>query len=136
MPRDERDRILADTGWGVKPDDQPANASQAGDGAHRVFPYQPDQPDVVRRILRAQRRGFNSATRVRIQGASTFIVDINRDVFTVEGLGFGDENLILLLQALGAAFSPAEIRAIGRDETAAREFELTRAWAWGAERTG
>ena len=132
----ERDRVIADSGWGVKPDDQPANASEAAHRASRVYRYDPGEPDVVRRILLAQRRGFNTANRVRVERGRIAIIDINRDEFVVEGLGYGDENLVPLLQNLGAAFDPEDLRRLGPDESAAREFALSRAWAWGAERSG
>ena len=135
MPED-RDRVIADSGWGIKPDDQPANAADAGKHACRVYPYDPTEPDVVRNILRTQRRSFNTANRVRIEPGRTVIIDINKDEFVVEGLSYGDEKLIDLLQNLGAAFDPVAMKNFTRDEQAAREFALSRVWAWGAERTG
>ena len=134
--RAERDKVIADTGWGIKPDDQPANASEAAGRASNVYRYDPTEPDLVRRIMVAQRRGFNTANAVRVERGRTLIFDINRDAFVVEGLGYGDENLIALLQALGAAFNPEELRRLGPDESTPRQFPLSRAWAWGAERAG
>jgi hypothetical protein len=127
---------MADSGWGIKPDDQPANAAEAGDGAVRSYRYDLREPDIVRRILLVQRRAFNVANRVRIEAGRTIILDINGDEFTVEGLSYGDENLVELLQRLGAAFSAGELRQLGPGETATREFALGRVWAWGAERSG
>ena len=66
----------------------------------------------------------------------TLILDINKDAFTVEGLSYGDPNLIELLQHLGAAFSPPDLSKLTRDERGSREYPLSRAWAWGAERSG
>jgi hypothetical protein len=134
--RNDRDRVIADTGWGIKPDDQPANADERGPDSPRVWRYDPHQPDVVRQILRAQRRAFNAANRVRIEPGRTIIYDINKDAFVIEGLSYGDEKLILLLQTLGAAFNPQELRRLTRDEQTVRKFPLSRAWAWGAERSG
>ena len=136
QPDSSRDRVIADSGWGIKPDDQPANTAEAGAEALRVYRYDPNEPDVVRRILVAQRRGFNTANRVRIERGRTSIIDINKDAFVIEGLSFGDENLIVLLQALGAAFSPPQLRQVGPEEATPREYSLGRVWAWGAERTG
>ena len=132
----DKDRVIADSGWGIKPDDQPANTAEAGDDACRAYRYDASQPDVVRQILLAQRRGFNTANRVRVERGRTMIIDINKDEFAVEGLGFGDENLIALLERLGAAFNPQELRRMTADEAGPREFPLSRAWAWGAERSG
>jgi len=132
----DRDRFFADSGWGIKPDDQPANAADArAEHAIDVYPYRPDEPDVIRNILRAQRKGFNTANRARIGGGRTVIIDINKDEFTIEGLSFGDANLVPLLQALGAAFNPQEFKSLAPDSPP-REFDLSRVWAWGAERTG
>ena len=132
----DRDRVIADTGWGIKPDDQPANAAEAAGRADHTYRYDPAEPDVVRRILLAQRRGFNTANRVRVEPGRTVILDLNGDPFTVEGLSYGDENLIALLQRLGAPFDPQAFRQFTRDERNTREFTLTRAWAWGSEREG
>ena len=130
----ERDRPIADSGWGIKPDDQPSNASEAAHRASPVYRYDPHEPNVVRRILLAQRRGFNIANGVRVERGRTTIIDINRDEFVVEGLGYGDVNLIPLLRDLGAAFDPQDLSRVSRDDPTAREFPLSRAWAWGAER--
>ena len=134
--RQDRDRVFADSGWGIKPDDQPANAKEASaEHAVGTYSYRPDEPDVIRKILRAQRKGFNTANRARIGGGRTVIIDINKDEFTIDGLSFGDANLVPLLQALGAAFNPQELKTLAADAPP-REFDLSRVWAWGAERTG
>ena len=141
-PPCNRDRKIADTGWGIKPDDQPSNTTEAGNTVQRSYRYDPAEADVIRRVLLAQRRAFNTANRVRVEPATadrpgrTIIFDINKDAFTVEGLSFGDPNLIELLERLGAAFDAPELRRLTRDEANARDFALTRAWAWGAERSG
>ena len=134
--RPERDRVIADTGWGIKPDDQPANAAEAAGRASQTYRYDPNEPDLVRRILLAQRRGFNTANRVRVERGRMAIIDINRDEFVVEGLGYGDANLVKLLGALGAAFDPEQLVQISPDDPVPREVALSRAWAWGAERAG
>lgn len=133
-PDEDRDRVIADTGWGIKPDDQPSNAAEAAGRASPTYRYDPGEPDVVRRILLAQRRGFNTANRVRVESGRMLIFDINRDAFTVEGLGYGSEHLIPLLQTLGASFNPEELRRVPPDDPTSREYPLSRAWAWGAER--
>jgi len=132
----DRDRVIADTGWGIKPDDQPANADEAGEQGCRTYHYDRKEPDVVRRMLVMQRRGFNTANRARIESGRTSIIDINGDAFVIEGLGYGDENFIVLLQCLGASFHPKTLRELGPDEATVREFALGRAWAWGEERSG
>jgi hypothetical protein len=130
-----KDRVIADTGWGIKPDDQPSNVSEARSGSNGVWKYDPADPDVLRKILLAQRRGFNTANKARVEATGTTIYDINGDGFIIEGLGYGDENLITLLQRLGAAFDPQDLRKLtANDVSAVREYPLSRAWAWGAER--
>ncbi|MAE63010.1 MAG: hypothetical protein CMJ18_01955 [Phycisphaeraceae bacterium] len=130
-----KDRVIADSGWGIKPDDQPANADDT-DSASRRFVYEPGIEGVIKAILKAQRQRFNAANSVRIEPGRTTILDINGDAFTVEGLSYGDPNLIELLKALGASFNPRQVRKLGPDYKETREYDLSRAWAWGAERTG
>jgi hypothetical protein len=132
----ERDRKIVDTGWGIKPDDQPSNTAEAGAQACRVYRYSASEPDAVRKILRAQRQAFNTANGVRIEPGRTVIIDINKDEFVIEGLSYGEPNLIPLLKDLGAAFDPAAMAKLTAAETMTREFALSRAWAWGAERSG
>jgi hypothetical protein len=134
-----RDRVIADTGWGIKPDDQPSNVNEARAAAGkngRVLHYDPAGPNPVRHILLAQRRACNTANRVRLEPTRLTILDINGDAFLVEGLGYGDPNLIPLLQNLGAAFDPDVIRRLTPDDPTTFEYPLSRAWAWGAERSG
>ena len=131
----DRDKLIADTGWGIKPDDQPANAGQTSDDQRR-YHYDPKEPDAVRRILLQMRRGFNTPNRVLVERGRTTIFDLNGDGFVIHGLSFGDEKLIELLRTVGAGFDPRQLRALGPDYDGVREYTLTRAWAWGAERTG
>jgi hypothetical protein len=132
-----RDRVIADTGWGIKPDDQPSNVNEAPTDARRVYRYDPSESDIIRRILLAQRRSCNTANRVRVEPGRVAILDINGDAFFVEGLRVGDPNLIPLLQTLGAAFDPDALRNLpAGGDGAPREYPLSRAWAWGAERAG
>jgi hypothetical protein len=132
----DRDRKIADSGWGIKPDDQPANVEQVGAHAIKTWKYDPAEPEVLRKILQAQRRSFNTANNVRIEPGRTIILDINKDEFVIEGLSYGDPNLIEILKKLGAAFSPPELSRLTPEEKNIREYPLSRVWAWGAERTG
>jgi hypothetical protein len=136
-----RDRVIADTGWGIKPDDQPSNvdearAAPAGANNGRVLHYDAAVPNPIRQILIAQRRACNTANRVRLEPTRLTILDINGDPFIVEGLRYGDPNLIPLLQNLGAAFDPEVIRRLTPGDPTTFEYPLSRAWAWGAERSG
>jgi len=130
------DKVIANTGWGIKPDDQPANASEANHDVPKDYHYRPDEPDVIRKILQQQRKGFNTANQVVVQPGSTTIIDINGDRFVIHKLSFGNEHLCELLKALGASFSPVQLGELPADFDGVREYSLTRTWAWGAERTG
>ena len=44
----KRDKKIADSNWGIKPDDQPANAASAPPDAAKVYRYDAAEPDVVR----------------------------------------------------------------------------------------
>lgn len=137
MTTNNRDKVIADSGWGIKPDDQPANADEAApDAKCDTYQYDPADDDGVRKILLAQRRAFNTANKVIIGGGQTRIVDINRDVFVIEGLTFGDPHLIEVLNALGASFNPQNMAKLGTDFDGTREYALGRVSAWGAERSG
>ena len=130
-----KDRKLAETGWGIKPDSQPANRDEVDDLQDR-FHYRPDDPGGVDEIVRVQARNFNKARRIIVEPGRTRIIDINKHEFIVEGLSFGQDALIELLGQLGAAFSPPLLRTLDADYTGSREFECTARRAWGADRSG
>src|SRR5262249_62185003 len=102
----------------------------------RVYRDVPYETKIIRNVLRAQRRSFNIANRVRIEPGRTIIIDINKDEFVIDGLSYGDPKLNELLMHLGAAFNPQELAKLDADEKGTREFPLSRVWAWGAERSG
>ena len=130
-----KDRKLAETGWGIKPDSQPANRDEVDDPPNR-FQYRPDGPGGIDEIVRVQQRNFNKARRIIVEPGRTRIIDINKHEFIVEGVSFGQEALIELLERFGAAFSPPRLRTLGPDFTGSREFECTSRHAWGADRSG
>ena len=131
----DRDKVIADSGWGVKPDDQPANAGQTP-ADQRQYLYQPDENDAIKNILQQMRKGFNTPNRVLVEAGRTTIFDLNGDGFVVSGLSFGDDRLIELLKSLGAGFDPKQLQGLAPDFDGIRDYRITRAWAWGAERTG
>ena len=132
--KSNKDKVIADTGWGIKPDDQPSNHGESA-AATDVFVYTENLPDAVAVILRTQRRGFNTAQRVIVEPGMTTIVDINGDHFKIKGLSWGYEHLIEVLTELGAVCDPILLRELPKGFADKREYELHRAWAWGAERT-
>lgn len=132
----DRDRVLADTGWGVKPDDQPANTHEVAEDVARSYRYEKGTADAVRTILQLQRRAFNRPSRVVIERGRTTILDLNGDPFVIEGLSYGEPDLVALLRAVGAAFDPAAFSRLSPDHDGVREYAVSRTWAWGAERTG
>lgn len=132
----KKDRVIADSGWGIKPDDQPANVDEAGKAKVKEYQYDPHDSAVIRTILQLQRRSFNSANKVLVEPGKVTIVDLNGDPFVVHGLSYGDNNLLELLNALGASFNPQLLRDLPADFDGVREYVLSRATAWGAERTG
>ena len=135
QPPKNKDKVIADTGWGVKPDDQPANRNEAAAPSDSVT-YDPNQPDVIRMLLRMQRRSFNTANRVSVEPGSTKIIDINGDAFTILGLSYGNPHTIELLMELGAVVDPLQFKELPASCPDKREYRLNRAWAWGHERSG
>ena len=74
--------------------------------------------------------------RQLLEPGKTTIYDVNHDPFVVHGLSYGDENLIEILKTLSASFDPRQLRKVSSDDKATREYPVSRAWAWGAERSG
>ena len=134
-PPKHKDKVIADTGWGVKPDDQPANRKEAAAPAD-VYNYDPNEKEIIKLILRAQRRSFNTANRVRVEPGKTTIIDINGDPFTIVGLSYGNPHTLELLMELGAACDPTQFKELPAGCPDSREYGLNRAWAWGHERSG
>ena len=134
-PPDDKDKVITDSGWGIKPDDQPTDSGQTDPGL-RQLQYDPGQPDAICHILRQLRRGINTPNRITVEAGRTTFYDINGDAFVIHGLSFGNEHLIEMLRILGMAFDPQHLRDLGDDFDGSCEFSVSRTWAWGAERTG
>ena len=134
-PPKSKDKVIADTGWGVKPDDQPANRSEAA-APSDVVTYDPKHPEIIKHLLRLQRRSFNTANRVRVEPGKVTIIDVNGDPFTIMGLSYGNPHTLELLMELGATCDPLQFKELPADCQDSREYALNRAWAWGHERSG
>ena len=130
-----KDRKLAETGWGIKPDSQPANRDEVADLQDR-FQHRPDDPSSIDELVRVQQHNFNKARRIIVEPGRTRVIDINKHEFVIEGLSFGQEALIEVLGRFGAAIDAPLLRTLSADYTGTREYECTARRAWGADRSG
>lgn len=60
------------------------------------------------------------------------VIDVNGDWFEVRGVGYGDADVVALLQAVNSAFNRQTIHDPTSDDY--KEFKTGRRYAWAADR--
>jgi hypothetical protein len=83
-------------------------------------------------FLKRLRSELRTLRHARVWKDHLHIIDINKDYFEVQGVGYGDPEIVPLLRNLNAAFDPEAIHK----EVAAeyKEFNLGKCYPWAYDR--
>jgi hypothetical protein len=73
--------------------------------------YTPGGLDAALEFLKRTRAELRSLRKVRVWTDRLQIFDVNKDYFEVRGVGYPDEAIVPLLQAVNTAFDPQTIHA-------------------------
>ncbi len=98
-----------------------------------VQAHQPGNVDATLEFLKRTRSELRMLRRVRVWSDRFRVYDINGDSFEITGLGYGDAEIIPVLNVVNTNFKPEQIHA----EIAAgtfKEFKTGRRYAWAADR--
>jgi hypothetical protein len=83
-------------------------------------------------FLKRTRAELRNLRKVRIWKDKFHIIDINKDYFEVQGIGYSDADIVPLLRMINAAYNPATLH----DPTDAeyKEFDTGRRHCWAEDR--
>lgn len=88
--------------------------------------------DAALDFLKRTRAEMRALHRARVWKDRLEVIDINKDVFEVRGVGYPDADIIPLLQYVNTAFNPETIHApIDADY---KEYGAGRRYTWAADR--
>jgi hypothetical protein len=93
--------------------------------------YAPGGLDAALEFLKRTRSELRTLRKVRVWKDKLHIIDVNKDYFEVRGLGYGDADVVPLLQKLNTAFNPETIHN-PIDEY--KEFDTGRRYPWAYDR--
>jgi hypothetical protein len=88
--------------------------------------------DAALAFVKRTRAELRMLRRVRVWKDKLHIIDVNKDYFEVRGLGYGDADIIPLLQNINTAFNPRTIREPIDAEY--KEYDTGRRYPWAYDR--
>jgi hypothetical protein len=71
--------------------------------------YQPGQVNDALEFLKRTRNELRILRKVRVWTDRVQVVDVNGDCFEVRGIGYGDADIVPILEAVHTAFRPEAI---------------------------
>ena len=94
--------------------------------------YTPGGLEAVLAFLKRTRAELRMLRRVRVWKDRLHVMDVNEDVFEVRGLGYGDADVVAVLQNLNAAYNPETIHnEIGAEY---KDFGAGKCFPWAYDR--
>jgi hypothetical protein len=83
-------------------------------------------------FIKRTRAELRALRKVRVWKDRLHIIDVNKDVFEIRGIGYGDRAVVPLLRAVNTAFNPQTIHQPGAGEY--KEFDTGRRRPWAEDR--
>jgi len=97
-----------------------------------VHHFESGQLEPLLEFLKRTRSELRSLRKTSVAIDRMLVFDVNGDWFEIDGLGFGDAEIIPALQAVNAAFNRETIHAPAPGDL--KEFQTGRRYAWAADR--
>jgi hypothetical protein len=94
--------------------------------------YAPGGVDAAIEFLQRTRWELRSLRLVRIWKDRLRVYDINQDCFEVQGIGYGDSDIVPLLRLVNTAFNPQTLHEPTEEEF--KEFKTGRRHPWAEDR--
>lgn len=83
-------------------------------------------------FLKRTRAELRSLRRVHVGKDRLQIIDVNKDYFEIQGIGYPDADIVPLLRAINTAFDPQTIHAATHLDY--KEFDTGRRHTWAEDR--
>jgi len=97
-----------------------------------TFPYSPGTIAEALKFLKRTRSELRMLRKVRLWKDRFWILDINGDCFEISGIGYPDEKITTLLDAVNTAYKRDRIHMETTDEY--KEFKTGRRYCWAQDR--
>lgn len=94
--------------------------------------YTPGGLEAALEFLKRTRSEMRALHKVRVWKDRLQVIDINKDIFEVRGVGYTDADIVPLLQFVNTAFNPETIHTAIDAEF--KEFGAGRRYTWAADR--
>ncbi len=94
--------------------------------------FTPGGLDSALEFLKRTRAELRALYRVRVWKDHIHVIDVNKDVFEVRGIGYPDADVIPLLTSINTAFNPETIH--NAIEAEYKEFGAGRRYTWAHDR--
>ena len=94
--------------------------------------YNPGALDAALEFLKRTRWEMRELRRVRVWKDKLHVLDINKDVFEIRGVGYMDADIVPLLRMINAAFNPQTVHEPTDAEY--KEFDTGRRYTWAHDR--
>jgi hypothetical protein len=88
--------------------------------------------DAAREFLKRTRWELRQLRRVRIWHDKFQIIDVNKDVFEVRGLGYADADIVPLLRMINTSFNPETLHE--PTDLEFKEYDTGRRHCWAEDR--
>lgn len=94
--------------------------------------YKPDELDAALEFLKRTRSELRTLRMARVWTDRFRVYDVNGDCFEVTGVGYPDEDIVPILNAVNTSFKPEFIHEAGSGEY--KEFKTGRRYPWARDR--
>jgi hypothetical protein len=94
--------------------------------------YTPSGLEAAREFLKRTRAEMRELRFVRLWKDRFHVIDVNKDVFEIRGIGYGDADVVPLLRMINAAFNPQTLHEPTDAEY--KEFQTGRRYPWAHDR--
>ena len=97
-----------------------------------AFEYAPGRQEAAVEFIKRTRSELRSLRIVRVWKDKFHIIDVNKDYFEIQGIGYPDPEIVPLLRMINTAFAPDELHQPTQYEY--KEFGAGRRHCWAEDR--
>jgi hypothetical protein len=94
--------------------------------------YEPGGLEAVQEFIKRTRAELRNLRKVRLWQDRFQIIDINKDCFEIQGIGYPDPDVVPLLRMINTAFNPQTLHE--PTEAEYKEFDTGRRYPWAHDR--
>jgi hypothetical protein len=88
--------------------------------------------EAAQEFLKRTRAELRELRRVRLWKDRLQVIDVNKDIFEIRGIGYADADVVPLLRMINAAFNPQTLHEATDAEY--KEFDTGRRYPWAHDR--